>query len=528
MSNLWVCVAMKFGDVCNVLPIIYKEFHATNQKQNVLVASKYLPILTGCSYAVPVEWKGEWSDVDGAAKSVEGTDCYIKPVSTMFAGKKFAKETPSFCYEQYRLCGDLENFDNLPLVFDKRSPEREEKLVKETVGDSKFILIGDRGESSPFAKSDDLVELISKKFKKFKVVRLSEVKADFIYDLIGLYDKAMALISTETVHLHLSRASNVPVIALTTNKPERWHGTAFQKRFHLQIRYSDYDSRKGEIVDCLKTIIAGIPKPDIRLTGIGGYNMTLAATYPVYRFHPDKKSWRTILAINDGGRVSTIETPKEFEGYSFEDARFFSFNGTAYLSYTLARTVEGHARCVIQYAQLRKTADGFRLANPIQPKYGKNDFSSMEKNWTFYAHNNRLYCFYQRSPEQIVLEMDGDTVVKELKTKPPKWDYGDIRGGTHPIEYNGLLLQFFHSQKKGIYYVGALLMESTPPFQIVSVSSRPIFTGNETWIQGQKFWKGNVTIAYGATKLPNGFYVCGGFNDCATFESVLKEKQLFL
>ncbi len=422
----------------------------------------------------------------------------------------------------------MENFDNLPLIFDKRSPEREEKLLKETVGDSKFILVGDKGQSSPFKKSDELVELIAKKFKKLKIVRLSEVKADFIYDLLGLYDKAVALVSTETVHLHLSRASKVPVISLTTNKPERWHGTAYQTRFHLQIRYYDFDSRKGEIINCLKSIVSGIARPETRLTGIGGYNMTIASTYPVYRFHPDKNSWRTVLAINDNGKVSTIETPKEFEGYSYEDARFFSFNGTAYLSYVLARTVQNHARCVIQYAQLRKSADGFRLANPVQSKYGKNDFTGMEKNWTFYAHNNRLYAFYQRSPEQIVLELDGETVVKEFKSITPKWDYGDIRGGTHPIEHNGLLLQFFHSQKKGIYYIGALLMETTPPFQIVSVSKSPIFTGDERWIHGQKFWKQNVIIAYGAMKLPKGFYVCGGLNDCATFESVLTDKQLNL
>lgn len=528
MANLWIATGMKNGDLCNVLPIIHKEFLAAHERQNVLVASKYLPILTGCTYISPVEWKGEWHDVEGATKSVEGTDCYIKPVSTMFAGKKFTKETPSFCYEQYRLCGELENFDSLPLTFDNRNKEREEKLVKETVGDSKFILIGDKGQSSPFDKSDELVDLITKKFKKLKIIRLSKIKADFIYDLIGLYDRAVALVSTETVHLHLSQASKVPVIALTTNKPERWHGTAFQKRFNLQVRYPDFDSRKNEILDCLKYIVSGISKPEIMVTGIGGYNMTLAATYPVYRFHPDKKTWRTVLAINDNGKVSTIETQKEFEGYSFEDARFFSFNGTAFLSYTVARSVGNQAKCVVQYAQLRKSSDGFRLSNPIQPKYGKNDFTGTEKNWSFYGHNNRLYCFYQRAPEQIVLELDGETVVKEFRSKPPKWDYGDIRGGTHPIEHNGLLLQFFHSYKKGIYYIGALLMEATPPFQIVSLSKSPIFTGDERWMQGQKSWKSNVQIAYGATKLSNRFYICGGLNDCATFESILKEEQLFL
>ena len=147
-----------------------------------------------------------------------------------------------------------------------------------------------------------------------------------------------------------------------------------------------------------------------------------------------------------------------------------------------------------------------------------------------------LYCIYRIAPEQIVLLLNGERVVTEYRTKTPPCSFGAPRGGTQPVPYQGMWLRFFHSQSinqpdrsKWLYHIGALIMESSPPFQVMAVSKWPILSGREhPYINGHRFFKPRIVFPAGVLENAGGWDVALGINDslCATVH--VKPEQLNL
>ncbi len=189
----------------------------------------------------------------------------------------------------------------------------------------------------------------------------------------------------------------------------------------------------------------------------------------------------------------------------------------------------------MQYGELAKKEDVLEIINWHQPKYLNNDFSAMQKNWSFWEHDGRLFAAFQRGPDQLVLEIEDDSVMKEFRTLSPPCSFGVPRGGTHPIPFEDGLIQFFHTQtvnRKSAYWwnysVGALVMDSKPPFQIRKISSHPIMVGTEQYFPNWKFCKPKVIIPFGA-KFENGEYqVSIGINDSACAIATIKPEMLNL
>lgn len=540
--RIWCLVGCKTGDCINCLQPIYAEYKRTNEIQHVMVAEKYASLFSGCSYVKVVKWFGEWHDLKSSI--IEAKKLYEEVITLSTFGKDWPieKKTPSFALDQIERSKSITEsgisgvvFQNISKPFDERSKLREYNLCSKIGIDSKTILFADTSESSKFSGIIELQKILYENFTENKIVKLSEIKADFFYDMIGVYDKAACLVSIETSHLHLSASSDIPVIALVTDRPEIWHGTAYRPQFVIHCRYSDFDMRKGEIINAILDSIIKKSKPEVEILTTDGYNPTMIGDNLVYRFHPDPSHWRTELALRDGTNIFLIKPPKGFEGHSIEDARGFTFNGKPYISYTVGRTTNNQHRCVIQYGELVNRGTHYQIENHFQPKYGKNDFSGTEKNWSYWETDGKLYCAYQRSPEQIVLQIEGDKVVKEYRTKSPVCSFGDMRGGTHPIPYKDGMIKFFHTNRINrksaywwLYSIGALVMDSKPPFAIRQVSSSPIFVGNEQYFPDWKFWKPKVAIPYGAVKKDDEFHVSIGLNDSACAILKLKEEHLNL
>jgi predicted GH43/DUF377 family glycosyl hydrolase len=528
----------KTGDILNIIPILYERFRQTGQKQVLALSRTFRDIVEGCSYIEPIIWDGDWTDLNGLLKMVQAQFKTVVSLSTFGRTLKLVKQTPSFALEQYQLAGMLAQYDTLPLVFDLRNPAREQELLQKYVPhDDPLILVGDHSNSSPFEHTDKLVRLLRDNFgSTHRILRLSEVYADRVFDLHALYERAKCLVSIETMHLHLAGRYEKapPIVALVTDKPEMWHGTAWHKSFALHCRYADFEQRKDEIVSTVRGILDDIDKPEIQITGTGGYNNSLmewnGQRVSVYRWHPKPDAWRTELAAWTGQRVVKIAAPKGFEQHSLEDGRLFVHNGKLHLSFTVA----SQQGCVIQYGEVDPQPDGWRLVKTYQPRYKGNDFSTLQKNWSFWSAGGKLYAAYQRNPEQIVLELDGERVVSEYKTKSPEWAFGQIRGGTFPVERDGLWLQFFHCSTRNnrtawgwTYYLGALLMETAPPFQITAISKTPILAGTERYFQVPR-WKPRILFPGGAIKTDDGYTVSLGVNDAATGKLDLKDEQLNL
>jgi hypothetical protein len=532
----------KTGDILNILPILYKRFQETGVCQVLAVSEEFAGVLDGCSYIEPVLWDGDWSDLNGVLKMAQAQFKTVVNLSTFGRALKLTKTTPSFALEQYALAGVLHQFDELPLIFDRRNAAREAALLEKYVpSDASLILVGDHSQSSPFEHTDKLIRLVKERFGgTHYILRLSEVQAERAYDLLALYERAACLISIETMHLHLAaRLTNAPpIIALVTDKPELWHGTAWHRTYALHVRYADFEQRQDEIVRAMSDALDGIESPNIVITGQGGYNPTTfdwpvgtgSKRVMVYRWHPKADAWRTELAAWTGEKAVKIAPPKGLEQHSLEDGRLFVFKDKLHLSFTVA----SDKGAVVQYGELDPNPGGWRFVSNYQPRYPGNDFSTIQKNWSFWSSDGKLYAAYQRGPEQIVLELDGEKVVREYKTKSPECSFGQIRGGTFPIERDGLWLQFFHASIRNnktawgwTYYLGALLMEMTPPFQIVAISKEPILAGTERYFPLPR-WKPRILFPAGAVKTLEGYVVSLGVNDAATGKVTLTDEDLNL
>ena len=421
MPKLYLSVGMKYGDIIGILPILHQDFLSGNRPR-LIISKDYAPLLKGLTYVTPVIYEGAWDDLRGAMKYAKQTfNETITCLSTFGAGFPIEHRTPSFQLDAWLRAGRINEFTDLQPVFDRRSKKREADLVAKLTS-KKFILFADRGQSSPFLHVDDLTKELETNFPDHAVVKLSELRAEMLYDLLGVYDQAAVIITTETAHLHLSGATKTPVIALVTDKPTRWHGSAWHPRFRLHVRYSDYLERKGEIIQAVKDAISQAPQPEVKLAGTasaGGYNPSIilwaSKTLGTYRFHPDPKLWRTQLALHDGEKSYIIQPPEKFKDYSLEDARIFTFGNKLCISYNCARSVANLSRCVVQYGELKFDGETWRIIDHKQPLIIGNDFSGMQKNWSFWESDGKLYCAVQRSPEQIVYELDGEKMVKEHK-----------------------------------------------------------------------------------------------------------------
>jgi GT2 family glycosyltransferase/ADP-heptose:LPS heptosyltransferase len=240
----------KAGDVLSILPILYHDFKETGQRPKLVISPEYASVLEGVSYVEPVIWNGDSSDLAGAILFAKKRFSQVIALQT-HGNMPVQQLTPSFQLDQWRRAGAVEHFEDWPLVFDKRNADREKDLGIHTKA-KPYILFGDHSQSSPFLPKEELARLIQAEFPHHEFVRLSQVKAHRIYDLLGLYDRAACLVTIETAHVHLSKASPVPTIVLAA---DGWRGSAPHKKFALYIKYADYERMKVEIIQAVKRAI---------------------------------------------------------------------------------------------------------------------------------------------------------------------------------------------------------------------------------------------------------------------------------
>jgi len=219
-----------------------------------MVSKQYSSILERAPYVEPFIYNGAWTSLEAALLVAKLHFNRVICLATF--GLKFPIEhkTSSFATDQFERAGLLHLWNNLPLVLDyaKRKP-----FQKPT------ILFADHSQSSPFLYKQSLYQLLKENFPDHQVLLLSDVLLPHFADFVGWFDKADALVTVETAHLHLSAASRTPVFALAADKPGKWNGTAWSKRLSFYCRYSEFEQRKGELIQAIKDTLAGVKKPEI-------------------------------------------------------------------------------------------------------------------------------------------------------------------------------------------------------------------------------------------------------------------------
>lgn len=530
----------KAGDLCSLLPILHHDFLTTGEKSSIIVSQNYRRLPEAVDYLKSYCYSHGDMDLAGAIKWARLNFDDVRIPQLHGRGFEFQHRRPSFQYDQWERAGALQYWDKLPLVLPRP------KKISVEIPIEPYILFADHSQSSPFFHKDDMMRCLVDDFPNHKIIRMSEVLVKDILDLLPLYDAADLIISVDTLHLHLAKATQTPLIALVGDTVSRWHGSAFSHRFALHVRYKDYYRRKNEILRAGHLAI-NKKSPMIVLAGETsnkwGYNLSMLwhgeVLITTHRYHPVDREWRTRLAINDGAVTSDIIFPDPFKDHSAEDARLFHHNGKLMISYVLATTTDGREfRCVVGYGMLVQREGRWHVDKHFQPPYEGNDFSQVVKNWCPFEHDGKLFFIWGiKDGEQVVIEVEGDKVVKEHKTPAPTWEHGEIRGGA-VVRHKGNLLRFFHSRAGGTlagahgsfqYYVGAAVIESKPPFKTIKVSHAPILVGDERYVPGCFHWKPNVAIPYGAINEPHRpLQVSLGRNDSSCEIVKLHESELNL
>lgn len=180
----------KFGDIMNVMP-------ALNEGGSMVVDPAYATILDGVKYIEPI--LGSW-DLDRARR--DHPDGRVTLVQELRRSSRHA-------WDAWELTGLSQmEWSNRPLIFDNRNVTRESKQFGAWNVKGK-VLYNLSSETFKLRKVGEIREKIRKDY-----IDISYVRAERIYDMLYLFERAKALITVDTSLLHLARVTGIPTIAI--------------------------------------------------------------------------------------------------------------------------------------------------------------------------------------------------------------------------------------------------------------------------------------------------------------------------
>lgn len=237
----------RYGDILNILPLAYEAMLA-DRRLSIMVANEFSGLLDGCSYVDEIVFTGDYSRVDKAAQSAAQ---YGRPVvipQVYGRGIDHRRISESFIRDQWEKVGKGHRWEQNQLVIDRRDFAREAELAAKFDWSRPVVLVNVAGRSSPYKEGDELVRQLVQKLPEFNVVDISALRAHRFFDLLGLYDRAAALVTIDTGTLHLAQASSIPVIALTSALP--WYNSLRRPNHLLTRTYLEVDP--DEIVESIR------------------------------------------------------------------------------------------------------------------------------------------------------------------------------------------------------------------------------------------------------------------------------------
>ena len=247
-----ICVVElgRYGDIINILPYL-KMIADRYMVPHLCVSNEFASLLEGVSYVqpYPVQLKNEEL---GSALALCNEEFDIVINAQIWGkGVTIKKTEPAYNVQSWASCGVLNKFNDFSIrpVFDKRNREREAKLIQDVQGtDTRpMILVNvSKAVSSPCPHCAPLIDSINEKWNEYHVVDLSTIQAHRLYDMIGLMEEAVCLVSLDTSFLHLCSATNVPVVAILN--PKEWAGTVVRSKNLAYVTNYDAVKEKPELV----------------------------------------------------------------------------------------------------------------------------------------------------------------------------------------------------------------------------------------------------------------------------------------
>ena len=236
----------RYGDICHSLTAVHEYYRRTGNRVRFTAASEFAGILDGCSWidpiAAPVPW-ANINDIVAHSKALYPDDDYVV-MACYGINYSPGYRNHSFLRDSWRLSQCPEPPETQPLVFDRRDPAREEVLIKShlsNVSQNGFIAVCTSGKSSPFPSSHLLVDDIRKACPGMDVLDVGSIRAHRVYDILAILERARALVTIDTLHLHMSAAvPELPVLALICDGPALWNRSDWRPQQVWRATYSEY------------------------------------------------------------------------------------------------------------------------------------------------------------------------------------------------------------------------------------------------------------------------------------------------
>lgn len=549
MNNINPCFVVlgKSGDIISLLPAMKRISDQSGVRPVMMVSDEYAGILDGVSYLVPWPVPFKWpADMSRARQEAEkefsivvvpqfwNDDQPITPIrgdtSVKMNGHEWSFSIaawPNQMAAQWCRAGaTVKEMETLPVIFDRRDLKREASLAATVNGWRKpVILYNLEGASCPFAHAPEILKTLWPLRHLFDLVDLSRLQAHRIYDLLGLYDRAAALITVDTATLHLAGAGNVPYIALTN---DGWSRAVPKGHCVLEIPYSKVLGELWQIPETCAhlAMIKGSQKTITNYDPNSPPSVLHQTPWPI-RFLDDlpqtaeyfnaaiiereqkrflvprraRPSADHMFGINDlvafemqGRKISGPELPikmiRTVEDEHFEDPRVMIHNGKMFISccnFVWGTHWSGPHQIICEMN------DNWEAIKRYDVVYGKNGphigaNTGWEKNWLWFWHNDVAHMVYQNEPHHVTA-FNGN-FQPAIKFSTPSnsnslWQYGEIRGGTPPVLVGDEYFSFFHSSTpwpetgSRRYHMGMYAFEARPPFRKTRMTNLPILSGSQ-------------------------------------------------
>lgn len=213
----------RYGDIANALPAVRMIGARTGAKPSVIVSKEFASILDGVKYCDAIPYEGHFSDLRGG---IDFAQCKFKDV---IVGQVWGKDSPveqkcsSYNMDNWERLGCLSQWtDPTPPTFDNRDRKRERLLINSHVQINEkplMILSLSGGVTSKLEGGDVLSQKVKQAFgDMWRIVDIDTIMAERIYDVIGLMEIADAIVTSDTVWLHLANDVSTPVAAVLSQK----------------------------------------------------------------------------------------------------------------------------------------------------------------------------------------------------------------------------------------------------------------------------------------------------------------------
>lgn len=242
----------RFGDIILLLPAMKYLAERTGIAPKMIVAQDYASVLEGVSYVDPLPMPIHWYMGMPRAR-LYASQHFGGGIVTQCHGHDWGIDLakwPSFSVSMHDRTGvPLDLFHDLPLVFDCRNSRREAAALPKLNG-KPFVLINTIGVSSPFPHGPKIFSALRHLQSHVALIDMARIKCHRIYDLLGIMDHALGLLTTDTATLHLAHGTPKPYIAFTV---DGWCSSVPRGNCQLEVKYSQFLAGLGRVVKTVES-----------------------------------------------------------------------------------------------------------------------------------------------------------------------------------------------------------------------------------------------------------------------------------